>query len=245
MSWIPYCPIDPATPMGALSPQAVVLHRTYGQWPGDYSVIKNNSLCQLLIGQAQGQWVQFMETTSVAYHCNGANFRAYGIELTGVNEDVLTDWQVTCLHAALGWLSSTHGIPLVYTDPAATPDASIWVNGGGFSGVISHVSVKTDDGSAQHTDMVTAADFNRALSGVVDDMTPEEHGWLVNVNNKVNDLEVNQVPKIDNINNKVNDLEVNKIPELLAKIAELEAKVEAIPGASGASMPTSGTWTAG
>ncbi len=153
--------------MGGLTPVAITLHRTYGQWPGDYAVIKNNSLCQFLIGQQDGQWVQFMDSNEVAYHCNGSNFRSVGIELTGVNEDVLTDWQAARLGDVLRFLQVAHGIPLAYVDPSATDPASIWVNGGGFSGVISHDSVRTDDGSAQHTDLVTVSDYARAIQGAV------------------------------------------------------------------------------
>jgi hypothetical protein len=164
---MPGCPQDNATPMGALNPVAVVLHRTYGQWPGDYNVIKNNSLCHFLIGQQDGQWVQFVDTNAVTYHCNGANFRAVGIELTGTNDDPLTDWQVTKLGDVLRYLNSAHGIPLGYVDAAVTPPASIWVNSGGFSGIISHDSVQTDDGSAQHTDAVSLTDYQRAVATTV------------------------------------------------------------------------------
>lgn len=157
------CPQDTATPMGSLAPIAVVLHRTYGYWPGDYAVIKNNSLCQFLIGKDTGNWVQFMDSTAVAYHCNGANFKAVGIEIEGTNDDPLTDWQAARLGDVLRYLSSEHGIPLTYQDPATTAPACIHVNGGGFRGVISHLNVQTDDGSSQHSDEVSLADFQRAV----------------------------------------------------------------------------------
>lgn len=163
MGWIPGWPTDPVAPKGSLTPVAVTLHRTYGGWGGDYSVGKNQGLFQFLIGQDDGQYVQFMETTSVAYHCNGANFKSFGVELTGTNEDALTAWQVAKLGEVLRYASSEHGIPLVYQDPVSTPPASIHVNDGNFRGVISHVSVMTDDGSSQHTDLVTVADFNAAI----------------------------------------------------------------------------------
>lgn len=161
------CPQDQGRTYGFLSPVAVVLHRTYGQWGGDYSVIKNGGLAHFLIGKFDGQWVQFADTNEVQYHCNGANFKAIGIELTGTNDDPLTDWQTTKLGDVLRFLRSAHGIPLTYVDPAVTPAASIWVNGGGFSGVISHESVRTDDGSAQHSDEVATVDYSRALSGAI------------------------------------------------------------------------------
>lgn len=161
------CPQDDGQAFGYLNPVACVLHRTYGFWPGDYSVIKNNGLAHFLIGRDGGQWVQFTDTNQVTYHCNGANFRAVGIELTGTNDDPLTDWQEARLGEVLRFLNVAHGIPLNYVDPAVTPEASIWVNGGGFSGVISHDSVRTDDGSSQHSDQITLSDYIRAIQGAV------------------------------------------------------------------------------
>lgn len=173
MARLASCPQDYATPMGSLSPEAVTLHRTYGYWPGDYAVIRNNSLCQFLIGKDNGNWVQFMDSTAVAYHCNGANFRAVGIELEGTNDDPLTDWQAARLGDVLRFLSAEHGIPLDYLDPNSVPAASVSVNHSGFRGVISHVSVATDDGSSQHSDEVSVADFQRAL-GTPAPTPPEE-----------------------------------------------------------------------
>jgi len=161
MGWIDGWPHDPTPPKGSLSPQAVVLHRTYGGYGGDYSVGKQG-IFQFLIGQQVGQYVQFMSTESVAYHCNGANFRAFGVELTGTNEDALTDWQVEKLGEILHYAAGL-GIPLTYQDPLTTAPASISVNHSGFVGVISHISVMTDDGTAQHTDLTTPADYARAV----------------------------------------------------------------------------------
>lgn len=158
------CPQDVGVSYGYLDPIAIVLHRTYGQWPGDYSVIKGNGLAHFLIGQQDGQWVQFVDTNQVTYHCNGANFKAVGIELTGTNDDPLTAWQEARLGDVLQFLHAAHGIPLDYTDPSSVAPASIWVNGGGFRGVISHDSVRTDDGTAQHSDLVTVPDYNAAVA---------------------------------------------------------------------------------
>ena len=165
MGWMPGCPADPGVYHGALSPVAVVLHRTYGAWGGDYSVGKQG-IFQFLIGKDDGNWVQFAPTEIVQWHCNGANFKAVGIELEGTNEDPLTAWQAARLGDVLRYCSQTHGIPLNYLAPDAVPYASVWVNGGGFSGVISHCSVATDDGSQQHTDRIEVADWVRAVSGV-------------------------------------------------------------------------------
>ena len=160
---MPGCPQDPGVYHGPLNPQAIVLHRTYGAWGGDYSVGKQG-IFQFLLGKDEGNWVQFAPTEIVQYHCNGANFRAFGIEIEGTNEDALTDWQLARLGDILRWANTEHGIPLVYQDPAVTPPASIWVNQSNFTGVISHVSVQTDDGSQQHTDEIDLATFNRAVA---------------------------------------------------------------------------------
>lgn len=162
MGWIPGWPTDPTTPKGSLDPKAVVLHRTYGHWPGDYSVGKQG-IFQFLIGADPGHYVQFMDTTSVAYHCNGANFRAFGVEIEGTNDDPLNDWQVARLGEVLRYANSAHGIPLNYLDPITTPEASISVNHSNFVGIIAHRSVATDDGSSQHGDFVTVADFQKAV----------------------------------------------------------------------------------
>ena len=241
--WIPFCPTDPVTPKGSLTPRAVVLHRTYGQWAGDYAVIKNQGLCQLLVGKDQGQWVQFMDTTSVAYHCNGANFQAFGIEFTGVNEDPLTPWQLTCLGAILKTVNQYQNIPLTYTAPGTVPDASVWVNGGGFQGVISHVSVKTDDGTAQHTDMVTLSDYNTALGAPPvedDDMTPDQAAQLNAVTNTVGAINT----AIFDPNLGLQHQLVNVLP---AQIAALKAEIEALKGVGGTAVTPvkfAGTFTA-
>lgn len=151
---------------GSMNPQAITLHRTYGGWGGDYSVGKYQRIGghHFLIGKEVGQWAQFYNSNSVAYHCNGSNYVSVGIEVTGVNEDPLTGWQSACLGQIMNWLSATHGIPLSYVDPESG-NASVRVNGSGFRGVISHRNVATDDGSSQHTDFISVAEFNRALGG--------------------------------------------------------------------------------
>lgn len=238
MGFVPGCPIDDVGGYGPLAPIAVVLHRTYGQWGGDYSVIRRGKLCQVLIGKEQGQWVQFASTEQVHYHCNGANFQAFGIELTGVNEDPLTQWQEARLHDVLTYAHDAHGIPLDYLDPNSVAPASVWVNGGGFRGVISHDSVRTDDGSSQHTDLVTVADYTAALNPQEDDMTPEEHNLLVSLADTVQKIS-NAVfdPKIG-LQHKV----VNDLPTQIETVQkELDARLAAIPG--GGAGPSSFTVT--
>ena len=163
--WVPGCPVDPIDGYGGLVPIAATAHRTYGSWAGDYSVIKANGLAQLLIGKEDGHWVQFMPLYRVAYHCNGANFKAFGVEIEGVNEDdPLTPWQEARLGDVIAYAESI-GIPRTYLDPYSVPPASVWVNGGGFTGWISHDSVRTDDGSSQHTDLISVDAWNLANGG--------------------------------------------------------------------------------
>lgn len=223
MAQIPGCPQDPVPekrPFVAPAPIACVLHRTYGGWAGDYQVIKANGTCQILIGKEPGQWVQFMDTRSIAYHCNGANFYAVGVELTGVNEDVLTDWQVQCLHAVIETLAAEHNIPKTYLDPDSVPPASVHVNDGTFKGYISHRSVQTDDGSQQHTDMITVADWYRTETQE-EDLTPAESAQLNSVTIEVGNIHNVLQDPVLGLQHQV----VNVIPERFTK---LDAKLDAI-----------------
>lgn len=163
MGWMPGCPQDPGVFHGDLKPIAIVLHRTYGAWGGDYSVGKQG-IFHFLLGKDEGNWVQFAPTEVVQYHCNGANFKAVGIEIEGTNDDPLTSWQLARLGDVLDWLHAEHGIPLDYLDPNSVAPASVHVNDGNFRGVISHVSVATDDGSQQHTDEIPVSTFNAAVA---------------------------------------------------------------------------------
>lgn len=181
MTWLDGWDHDELVRRGGMAPLAVTLHRTYGaSYGGDYGTIRNNGNsysgaggCQFLIGQNPGERVQFGDTTTVLYHCNGSNFKSFGVEITGTNPDELTDWQVASLAEVLAVARDVHGIPLDYCDPYLTPHASVWVNGGGFRGVISHTSVATDNGTGQHTDLVTPEDFNRAVARIGGVPAPE------------------------------------------------------------------------
>lgn len=173
MGWIPGWPTDPTEPKGSFTPIAVVLHRTYGAWGGDYSVGKQG-IFQFLIGKQAPNRVQFMDANSVAWHCNGANFKAVGVELEGTNEEPLTDWQKQSLAEVLQYMHTTYDIPLDYLDPATVAPASVHVNDGNFRGVISHVSVQTDDGSQQHTDEITVPDFHAATGGTAPAPTEDD-----------------------------------------------------------------------
>lgn len=162
MGWVPGCPQDPGVYHGPLAPIAVVLHRTYGAWPGDYSVGKQG-IFHILLGKDEGRWAQFAPTEIVQWHCNGANGKAFGVEIEGTNDEPLTDWQAARLGDVLRYARDAHGIPLDYLDPDSVPRASVHVNDGTFRGVISHCSVQTDDGSSQHGDFITVADYQRAV----------------------------------------------------------------------------------
>lgn len=168
MGWMPYCPADQGVlHQNMTAVNAIVLHRTYGAWGGDYSVGKQG-IFHFLIGKESGNWVQFAPTENAQWHCNGANMFSVGIELEGTNEEPLTPWQAARLGDVVRWISQEHGVPLNYLDPGSVPYASVHVNDGNFHGVLCHASVQTDDGSQQHTDIVTPADWLRAISGVVD-----------------------------------------------------------------------------
>lgn len=133
-------------------------HRTYGGWGGDFSVIKSGGLAHLLIGKEEGQWVQFGPTEALFYHCNGAN-DGYGLELTGVNEDDFTDWQIRCLRYVVPLLNQEIGVPLVYSD-----GSDGWVNGHAFVGFHSHNRILTDDGTSQHTNLWKRSDWDKVVA---------------------------------------------------------------------------------
>lgn len=176
MPWQPGVPPDPAVWRGGIVPIAHVIHRTYGFWPGDYAVIKSAGTAHWLTGQEPGQEVQFMDSSIITYHCNGANQLATGDEYTGTNEQRFTQWQVDRLGARLDWLRETHGIQKVYLDPFSRPPASVWVNGGGYRGSLSHYSVQTDDGSSQHTDLILLEDWERAVTTGIPPVPPGKKG---------------------------------------------------------------------
>ncbi len=158
MAWIPGVPTTDANIHGyRTSRPMAVCHRTYGGWGGDYSVIQSGGLAHLLVGKEEGQWVQFGPTEALMYHCNGAN-DGYGIEMTGVNEDDFTDWQVRCLRYIVPWLSQNIGVPMTYSDQG-------WINGHTYVGFHSHNGILTDDGSSQHTNLWKMSDWAKVVQG--------------------------------------------------------------------------------
>lgn len=159
--WCPGVPQAPCADFGTpIVPVAGVVHDTIGTWPGDRDYVQANSLAHFTIGPDEGQWAQHAPITVFLPHCNGANRKALGIEFSALTAgQALTDWQKRAWRTIRRWAEDEFGIPDTYLDPASVPFASVHVNDGTFRGWISHASVQTDDGSAQHTDYVAAIDF--------------------------------------------------------------------------------------
>jgi hypothetical protein len=138
---------------GSVTPTAIVLHRTYGSWPGDYNVGKNGRSdspgigFHFLVGKASRRWVQFYDTSQKTGHAKGANSWSVGIEFEGRNEESLTDWQVAAAATIIAAVSDTHRIPRTYYDG---PRAVV-------SGCLAHASVPGSD----HTDRISREDWNR------------------------------------------------------------------------------------
>lgn len=135
---------------GDLNPVAGVLHRTYGRWPGDYSVGKNapnGTSFHFLVGKEEGQWVQFADTLRKCGHAPGANSTAIAIEFTGRNEEPLTDWQSRAGSWIIAATSDAHGIAREYYNGPRRPCTAGWTT---------HASVLGSD----HSDTVTRQDWD-------------------------------------------------------------------------------------
>lgn len=155
-------------PQGALTPTAIVLHRTYGArgkdtYKGAYSIGKNGRGgvgigFHFLVGKNEGQAVQFYDTTVEAAHAKGANSWSVGIEFDGVNEDVLTEWQVRQGALIIRAVCEAHGIPLTYTTQGARRR---------IAGCMPHALVPGSD----HTDLVTEADWRRMFAAAATPQT--------------------------------------------------------------------------
>ncbi|MBX7159346.1 MAG: N-acetylmuramoyl-L-alanine amidase [Acidimicrobiia bacterium] len=165
MAWCPLLPNDPGPyPQGRQDPSQVICHRTYGSWAGDYGVGKGSRRgigFHFLIGKQPGQWVQFYDTAQRCNHAAGGNRDSIGIEVTGTDADVMTDWQVTALGQIVQWLADTHDIPASKYHGGRT---------GYWHGYRDHADVA----GSNHTDGWTDSDWARILAhtGEADDM-----GW--------------------------------------------------------------------
>ena len=162
---VPPCPFDQGLhPQGNLLPSAVILHRTYGKWAGDYSVGKNGRAGQgigfhFLIGKENGKWVQFYDTKVAAAHALGANTWAIGIEFEGTNADRLTEWQARAGAVILNAVTYAHNIPLTYS--ITGPRRKIY-------GCLPHLLVP----GSTHTDWVSMGDWQRMKDIVVAHRAP-------------------------------------------------------------------------
>lgn len=169
---VPGVPYDQGSTHGPLNPIAICLHRTYGGWVGSYGVPKGSTGIgfHFLVGRDVGQWVQFADTSQKCWHAAGGNSWSVGVEFVGVNEDRLTDWQVTAGAQVIDAVCRHHHIPLVCMNPGAgRPPPS--------AGVRHHANVP----GSNHTDFVQMADWQRLVAAMGgrpedegDDMTPEQ-----------------------------------------------------------------------
>ena len=144
---------------GKLTPTAIVLHRTYGSWVGDYAVGRHGRDVNgdgkvdpigfhFLIGKHEGNVVQFYATSTVCNHAKGASTWAVGIEFEGRNEDRLTDAQVAAGARIIRAVCDEHEIPLTYAFGGPRRK---------FNGCLPHAVVPGSD----HTDRVTHEDWLR------------------------------------------------------------------------------------
>jgi hypothetical protein len=151
------------------------MHDTIGYYTGpdsgDSQYIENHGLAHYVVGEDDGEWEQLVDDEFFTAHCNGANRRAIGVEFSRTYAgQELTDWQVYALSQLQQDFYARHWIPVVYLNPDTTAYASIWVNGGGYEGWISHCNVRTDDSSQQHFDYIQYADWQKAMQPQGDDM---------------------------------------------------------------------------
>jgi hypothetical protein len=140
-----------------LNPTAVILHRTYGSWNGDYSVGVGTGRegigFHFLVGKNSGNWVQFYDTRTKCSHAKGANSWSVGIEFEGKNEEPLTDWQIEAGGKVVRWLSGDIPISLdAYYDGPRKGQSSEYRG---------HRTVADSD----HGDYITRSDFDKMALG--------------------------------------------------------------------------------
>lgn len=150
-------------PGDSINPHAVVMHRTIGHWAGDYAVLgrSREPSVQFLVGQDQGQWVQYYDTLVGCNHACDAKSWSVGIEFSGQNGETLTDWQVLAGAIIASQLLDAHGIDYrnQYRQPAnmirRLTDWHGWLN---------HNDVlATTKGCDQHFDYVNPSDVDRIV----------------------------------------------------------------------------------
>lgn len=162
VSGVPY---EQGNTHGPLHPIAVVLHRTYGGYAGSKGVAFGSAGIgfHFLIGKQPGQVVQLADTAQKCWHAAGGNSWSVGIEFEGRNEDALTGWQVEQAAQIISAVAAAHAIPLDWMPPnAGRPPPA-----GGIRG---HVNVP----GSNHTDYVTAADWQRIVAAMGGARLPED-----------------------------------------------------------------------
>lgn len=172
MAKMPGIPFDQGSEaQGSLNPTAVILHRTYGSWAGDYSVGVGTGRpgigFHFLVGKAHGRWVQFYDTRTKCSHAAGANSWSVGIEFEGRNEEQLTPWQVDAGGQIVRWLSGDVGVPLdaYYDGPRKGQSRE-------FRG---HRTVADSD----HSDYITKPDFDKMARGGVPELPQEDDSMQI------------------------------------------------------------------
>lgn len=165
--WLDGVPHDPGADSQDrfVAVRAVTCHRTIGRWSGDYGVGKNRSHAapgtfNFLVGQDEGQWVQFYRADCRCSHAAGANYAGPGIEFSGLNDERLTPWQIKAGAFIVGTLVRIYGFPRVLREDSPR----IWLDQSGYRGAINHLGVDyPPNPSYRHYDFITQAEF---LGGV-------------------------------------------------------------------------------
>jgi len=154
MGWCPDVPRRNGPHQGAQQVNGVICHRTYGAWAGDLAVGDGARApvgFHFLVGRQEGQWAQFCESQMHCNHAAGGNSGTIGIEVTGTNDDPMTDWQIRALSHICQWICAEHDIPLVHAAGGRQ---------GPFHGFKDHAQVA----GSTHDDLWTSEDWKRIVA---------------------------------------------------------------------------------
>lgn len=119
---------------GALAPTAGVLHRTIGRWASDYRIGKTGGAqgftsFHFLVGHEPGQWVQFAPIDVICNHAAGANGWAFGVEISGQQDEDLTPWQIEAVGRIIAWAQREWGLPTIkYTGTDRISKHTGWID---------------------------------------------------------------------------------------------------------------------
>ena len=161
MGWHPECPRNPLPYSGSQvwgTKISIVCHRTVGHWAGDYAVLSRSFVpsVHFLIGENDGEWVQFYDSGRYLAHCANANTDGVGIEWSGVNTGntfpPLTEWQIEAGGKVVRWLMAEHGIVNDFIDRFHPRFL-------GHHGTWNHSNVAGND----HWDYIDRSDYDRLL----------------------------------------------------------------------------------